>query len=129
MRCVSTPGHTDGVMSFFFDVSDGERTLRAGMHGGVGLNTLTAEFLTQNGLPFENRDKYFASLEKLSVEKVDIPLGNHVGQNNTEGKIAQLETATQNPFIDPTEWQAFLKSCRKKLEKLIASEAAEKKEN
>lgn len=39
--CLSTPGHTEGTMSFFFDVFSENRVLRAGMHGGVGTNTLT----------------------------------------------------------------------------------------
>ena len=129
VTCVSTPGHTDGVMSFFFDVTDGTRTYRAGMHGGVGLNTLNAEFLKKNNMPFENRDKYFASLERLKKEKVDIFIGNHVGNNDTEGKIARIGTSEQNPFIDPSEWGRFLERCRKNLEDLIASEAAQNKEN
>lgn len=122
VKCVHTPGHTDGVISFFFDVTDGERTLRAGMHGGVGLNTLNKEFLTKANLPFENRDKYFASLEKLKSEHVDIFIGNHVGNNDTEGKLARAETSEENPFIDPEEWGRFLEKCRIKLEELIESE-------
>ena len=35
VRCVHTPGHTPGVMSFFFDVTDGETTYTAGMFGGA----------------------------------------------------------------------------------------------
>ena len=122
IRCVSSPGHTDGVMSFFFDVTDGERTLRAGMHGGVGLVSLTKEFLARNALPFENRDKYFASLEKLKDEHVDIVLGNHVGQNDTVGKLKKAEEGGENPFIDPTEWGRFLEKCRIGLVELIESE-------
>ncbi len=125
VRCVSSPGHTDGVMSFFFDVTDGEKTLRAGMHGGVGLNTLNKEFLAKWGLPFENRQKYFDSLKKLASEKVDIFIGNHVGNNDTVGKLERAETETENPFIDPEEWQRFLLSCQKKLEDLIEKENSE----
>ena len=125
VTCVSTPGHTDGVMSFFFDVSDGTRTLRAGMHGGVGLNTLSAEFLTRNALPFENRDKYFASLERLKQEHVDIFIGNHVGNNDTEGKLARVHAGEADAFIDPTEWPRFLERCRERLLALIEQEKAE----
>ncbi|MBO5060483.1 MAG: hypothetical protein J6C82_06200 [Clostridia bacterium] len=122
IKCVSTPGHTDGTMSFFFDVTDGENTYRAGMHGGVGINTLTAEFIAQNGLSFESRKKYFDSLEKVKNEKVDIFIGNHVGNNDTEGKLKRAETASENPFINPDEWKEFLESCRRRLDKLIESE-------
>ena len=122
IRFVSTPGHTDGTMSMFFDVTDGVRTLRAGMHGGVGLNTLSREYLTRTGEPFDHRDKYFASLEKLKREKVDIFIGNHVGNNDTVGKLAKVKTESENPFINPEEWGLFLEKCKKKLEELIASE-------
>ena len=122
IRFVSTPGHTNGTMSMFFDVTDGTRTLRAGMHGGVGLNTLSREYLSRTGEPFDNRNKYFASLEKLKSEKVDIFIGNHVGNNDTEGKLARARCETENPFIDPEEWGIFLEKCRKKLEELIVSE-------
>lgn len=122
VKCVASPGHTDGTMSFFFDVTDGEKTYRAGMHGGVGLNTLSAEFLTKNGLPFENRQKYFDSLKRLELEHVDIFIGNHVGNNDTEGKLRMAETESANPFIDPSAWGRFLNKCRVQLEKLIESE-------
>ena len=112
VKCVATPGHTDGVMSFFFNVTDGERVLRAGMHGGVGLNTLNSEFLIKNHLPFENRQMYFDSLEKVKDEHVDIFIGNHVGNNDTEGKLKRAETESENPFINPDEWGIFLANCR-----------------
>ncbi|MBQ9777404.1 MAG: MBL fold metallo-hydrolase [Clostridia bacterium] len=122
IRFVSTPGHTDGTMSMFFDVTDGERTLRAGMHGGVGLNTLSREYLTKAGEPFDHRDKYFASLERLKSEKVDIFIGNHVGNNDTEGKLARVHKGETDAFIDPEEWGRFLEKCRANLEKLISDE-------
>ena len=124
VRCVSSPGHTDGVMSFFFDITDGTRTLRAGMHGGVGLNTLNRDFLTRNALPFENREKYFATLAKLEREHVDVFIGNHVGNNDTVGKLNAMAADGQNPFVDPSAWGAFLAQCRTNLETLIREEAA-----
>ena len=62
--CLSTPGHTDGTMSFFFDVTDGKRRYRAGMFGGAGTNTLTGEFLSAHSLPHSNRDLFFASIDR-----------------------------------------------------------------
>ena len=43
--CLSTPGHTDGTMSFFFNTTDGKDTYLAGMHGGVGINTLRGKYM------------------------------------------------------------------------------------
>lgn len=118
-----TPGHTPGTISFFFNVTDGTRTLRAGMHGGVGLNTLNSEYLIKAGEPFTRRDQYFASLEKLRAEHVDIHVGNHVGNNDTIGKLKALEEgAAENPFIDESAWGRFLDKCRDKLIALIESE-------
>lgn len=122
IKCISTPGHTDGTMSFFFDVTDGNKTYRAGMHGGVGLNTLKSEFLIAHDLPFENRQKYLDGLDKAEKESVDIFIGNHVGNNNTIGKLQQAEEGVENPFLDPTEWKTFLQKCRAGLLDLIEQE-------
>ena len=116
--CLSTPGHTDGTMSFFFDVSDGERIFRAGMHGGVGLNTLSNEFLKSHCLPLSNQDKYINSIEKVKAERVEIFLGNHVGNNDTEGKLCRVAKGEKDAFLAPDEWQRFLDSKIIELNKL-----------
>ena len=123
--CLETPGHTEGTISFFFNVTDGEKTYRAGMFGGAGLNTLHREFMLENGIPFEMRDKYFASLKKIRTEKVEIFLGNHLGNNRTEEKLALLGKCDENPFVKNSqeEWVDFLDKKRRELENLIASEA------
>ena len=120
--CLSTPGHTDGTMSFFFDVSDGERIFRAGMHGGVGLNTLSNEFLQSHGLPLSNRDKYISSIEKVKTQQVEIFLGNHVGNNDTEGKLRRVAKGEKDAFFAPDEWQRFLDAKIMELNKLKNSD-------
>ena len=40
-------------------------------------------------------------------EKVEIFIGNHVGNNDTVGKGARI-TETENPFIDTEAWKIFL---------------------
>lgn len=122
IRCLSTPGHTEGTMSFFFDATDGIRTLRAGMHGGLGLNTLTKEYLEEHHLPLSNRDRYLAGLERAKKEPVELFLGNHVGNNDTEGKLQMLKTAKENPFIDADAFTACLDQCRNQLMNLIKKE-------
>lgn len=115
IRCVSTPGHTDGTMSFFFDVTDGEKTIRAGMFGGAGCNTLQRDFIEKNNLSFDCRQKYIDSVDKIIGERVDLFMGNHLGNNNTEEKLAILETSEENPFLKNSqgEWTAFLEARRK----------------
>ncbi|MGN0871564.1 MAG: MBL fold metallo-hydrolase [Victivallales bacterium] len=122
IRCLSTPGHTPGTFSFFFDVQEDGHTCRAGMHGGVGINSMGRNFLDAYGLSYECRSRFFAGLERLKKEPVDIPLGNHVGCNDTLGKAARLRKGKENPFIAPQEWPMFLDQCRDRLWDLIRSE-------
>ena len=80
ITAVATPGHTPGAMSYFFDVTDGERIFRAGLHGGMGLNTLVREFLDKYNLPYSLREDFKKSMLRLNEENVDIFLGNHMQQ-------------------------------------------------
>jgi metallo-beta-lactamase class B len=105
--CKDAPGHTPGTKAFFFNVTDGEKTLRAAMHGGVGLNSMSREFLESYGLSTDTREKFVPAIENLMNEEVDILLGNHVANNDTVGKGSKI-TDTFNPFIDNTAWKRFL---------------------
>lgn len=124
--CIATPGHTPGCMSFFFDVTDGERTFRAGMHGGVGINSMRGDFLRKYGLSFGCREEFIKGLRRVRNERAELFLGNHVGNNDTEGKLAKLRlrNTSTNPFIDEScgEWQRFIDSCENKLYEMIESE-------
>lgn len=122
--CLSTPGHTDGTMSFFFNVSDKEKTYLAGMHGGVGSNTLTREFLQKHSLPLSNRDKFLKGLERVKEKKVEIFLGNHVANNSTEEKLSRVEAGEKDAFYGPEEWQWFLEQTKNKIKSLIEKENA-----
>ncbi|WP_417170992.1 MBL fold metallo-hydrolase [Victivallis sp.] len=120
--CLATPGHTPGTMSFFFDTEENGVRYRAGMHGGVGVNSMTAEFLNRYHLPFDCREKFFAGLERLKREHVDVPLGNHVHCNDTLGKAARIGSGAGNPFIAPGEWIPFLETCAERLQRQIEAE-------
>ena len=121
IRCVSTPGHTPGTTSFFFDVEENGRKLRAGMHGGVGMNSLSATFLKEANLPLTLQQDFLDGLERLRKEHVDIFIGNHVKNNDTVGKGAALKlTRENNPFIDENAWPIFLDQCRQKMLDCIA---------
>jgi len=109
IRCVSTPGHSPGTTTFFFDVKEGESTYHVGYFGGVGFLTLYKDFLKKYNLPFELRDQFTDSIAKVKGEKVDIVLGNHPSQNGTiEKRQYMLDNPGTNPFIDPLEWDDFL---------------------
>ena len=109
IRIVSTPGHSDGVISFFVTVEENGVPLIAGMHGGAGMNTMCRPFIEQ----YHNehcRDAFVTGIARVYEEPVDITLGNHTGQNNTlEKQQYRLEhPEAANPFIDSGEWKSYL---------------------
>ena len=122
-KAVATPGHTDGVRSFFFDVTDGTRVLRAGLFGGAGVNTMTSDFIAR----YHNsqcRRQFPESLEKIRNEKVDITLGNHAAQNHTLEKYEKMKRQKDgdNPFIDSGEWQEFIRSAGANFQRMLLAE-------
>ena len=118
VRCVATPGHTEGTFSYFFTL-DGKRM---GLHGGAGLNTLVGAYLDKMGLPYGLRIDYLDSMDKLKKEPIDVFLGNHLGQNDTAGKYERLMAGDADAFVDPEGWIAFLDGCKKRLEDLMEKE-------
>ena len=121
IKCVLTPGHTAGVMSFFFDVTDGERTLRAGYMGGAGFLTIYKDHCREYGLPMDLCDQLGKSIQKIWDEKVDITIGNHPNQNCTlEKRQWMLDHPGENPFIDSNSWRSFLADLEEKRKKFKA---------
>ena len=124
ITCIATPGHTPGAMSFFFDVTDGNETFRAGLHGGMGTNTLEAEFLKKYALPFSLRDDFRNSMLRINEEKVDIFLGNHMQHNHTLKKREKLVLGDKYAFVNPDEWLRYNLWCIANLNTMISREEA-----
>ncbi len=124
IRAIATPGHSDGVFSFFFDVEENGHTLKAGLFGGAGLNTLCKSFVTQYGRDHARED-FEHSLAKVRAERVDITLGNHATQNNTwEKRTRQLaDPAAPNPFVDAGEWRRQIDRFRADYDRMLADES------
>lgn len=122
IRCMLTPGHTAGTLSFFFEVQDGESTYTAAMHGGVGTNSMEKAFLDKYGLSTDCREIFRRDLHRLAKMHVDIVLGNHPDQSDTEGKLQRILSGEKNACIDPDEWPAFLKHCETRLDNMLAQE-------
>ena len=129
MRCVSIPGHTPGAMAFFFDVTEGGRTYRAGLFGGAGLFTVSKEALEHFGEPMSLQQDMLDSLEKVRGERVEIHLGNHPAHNATFAKRARMLAGEKDAFIDPESWGRFLDQTREKFLKMFAEEAAKEKQD
>lgn len=115
IKCVLTPGHTVGVMTFFLDVTDGETVHRVGYMGGAGFFTIYREHCRDFGLPEDLCLRLGQSIQKVWDEPVDITLGNHPSQNCTlEKRQWMLEHPGENPFVDPNGWHAFLRTLEEK---------------
>lgn len=127
IRAVATPGHTAGAMSYFFDITDGKRVLRAGLHGGAGFNSVSADYLTRHGLPFSLQADYVASMRRLMRERVDVFLGNHVEQNKMPKKYLALCSGDPDAFVNAGEWVHFLEKCVEGFEAMVKEEATAKK--
>jgi len=109
ITCILAPGHTYGTMAFFFDVSDGEKTLRAGYYGGTGVLTMYDQYCLDYGMPVGKVSAMKRTIQRLLQEHVDITLGNHPSQNCTlEKRQRMLDCPGENPFLDPKSWSAFL---------------------
>ncbi len=121
IRCVLTPGHTDGVLSFFVNIEDGDKSIIAAMHGGIGMNSMGAKFLKNYNLSFDCRIKFREGLHRLAKEHVDLVMGNHPGQSNTEEKLAKILSG-EKLVLDPAEWQCFLRKAERTLDEFLAKE-------
>ena len=119
IRCVLTPGHTEGVMSFFFDTTYRSNTYTVGLFGGAGTNALTLPYILKNGYTEDLPLKMLESIELLRKEKVDIHLGNHPANNRTLEKREKQVKDGGNPFIDESSWIEFLDSLESEVRTII----------
>lgn len=123
IRCVLTPGHTLGTMSFFFDVTDNGNTYLAGLFGGAGVSAMKLPSMLHYELPLDMPQRMLASLELIKDEPVAIHLGNHPHNNNTLKRRERQLKEGGNPFIKTTSWQSFLTTIQQKTQKIIEENA------
>lgn len=119
------PGHSDGVISLFFEADGPEGTKRFGYYGGFGFNTLQRDYLIEIGDPeLKTRQIYLESLHKVRDQKVDIMLGNHCINNDTLGRRRkQIENPDgPNPFVDDRQWGTYLDMKRDDLIRMMEEE-------
>lgn len=118
IRCVAAPGHTAGTLALLVTLPDGTV---AAMHGGVGLNSMARDFLNAYGLSLDCREQFRQGLHRLGKEHVDLLLGNHPGQSDTEGKRARLAAGADN-VLDAEEWGRFLVANENRLDEMLQKE-------
>ena len=129
IRCVLTPGHALGVMSFFFEVTENGEKHLAGLMGGAGTGAITLDYMMTLGLPLDMPQRMLASLDKLEQEPVTIHLGNHPGNNQTLQKRARQLEEGGNPFVDAGSWKQFLEGMRTSTLKIIAGNEKKQQEH
>ena len=112
---IETPGHTPGVMTFFFDAEENGVKKRAGLLGGVGLSATRDYFLAHFDLPGDTPERMIRKAEELKKEHVDIHLGNHPADNGIIEKRERQLKEGGNPFVDETEWERFLSNLQEKI--------------
>lgn len=122
IRAVATPGHTPGAMSYLFNVTDGVNSYIAGLHGGIGINTMCREFLDKYNLSYECREQFINAMDRVKAEKVDIFLGNHMGHNHTPEKYEMLCKGNKKAFINQKEWAEFAEWSKQNLLKMMSEE-------
>lgn len=124
IRFRMVPGHTEGCIACFFDVTDQKERKRVGYYGGFGFNTLTREYLEEVGDPeCHMREIYLESLQKVRDEKVDIFMPNHT--NNVgllEKRQYMLDHPGENPFVDSAQWSNYLDMMYEKMQELMKND-------
>ena len=123
IRCVLTPGHTLGTMSFFFNVTDNGKTYLAGEFGGAGVAALRIQYALHYELPLDMAQRMIASLDKVKDEPVAVQMGNHPYNSHTLEKRERQLKEGGNPFVDESSWKEFVADIREKSMKIIKENA------
>ena len=124
VRCVLTPGHTHGTMTYFFDAADESgKALHVAYMGGCGMLTVYKKYCERMGLPENKLEKMGESIRRVYDEPVDIVIGNHPSQNCTiEKREWMLSHPGENPFINKESWHIFLDALEKNRLDLLNSD-------
>mgnify|MGYP001576302457 CR=1 FL=1 len=104
LKLYVTPGHTPGVTSLEFPVSDQGRKYKAFMFGGIGLNTVNGVKAVQ---------QYIDSVRRvMTIPDVQVSLSNHP---NARG-LQDLRDKKLDPEGFRTSMRLLLANAEKKLE-------------
>ena len=122
ITALATPGHTDGAMSYFFDVEEDGEVSRVALLGGMGINTMCREFLDKYNLSYDCRTKFQNAMDRLAQEKVDIFLGNHMQHNHTAEKYKKVTAGDRRACIDPEEWGNYCRWAKQNLLNMMEME-------
>ena len=112
-----TPGHTAGVVSLGFQVTDGAREHEAFVLGGLGLNTV-------NGV--ERTRQYIASVGRvLALPGIEVNLTNHPNGGRIferRDRLAVRGPGDPHPFVDAEGFRVYLESLLSGAERKLVEE-------
>lgn len=127
--CLLTPGHTSGVISFFFHMDVNGEDVLCGMFGGAGINQMGYDFMIRHQVQFHVRQQYAKSLERMKKMPVEMLVGNHVGNDRTNVLIEEWAKENfapeKNPFVHNGRWLEFLEEFTDKFHQKMDGEARE----
>lgn len=123
IHAMHTPGHTEGTMSYFFRIEGDNRGLIAATHGGIGINTMSREYLRKYGLPFSLRDDFLRGLSRLRELHVDVLIPNHQDQWNTTERYQRKIAGDLDSFVDDNAWLAYLNMAERRMREMLREES------
>jgi metallo-beta-lactamase class B len=101
-----TPGHTRGCTTWAWKVADGGQTYNVVVIGSPNVNP--GYVLTNNPEYPEIANDYKQTFAVLKALPCDIFLGAHGAYYGMDVKYEKIKKATQNPFIDPDGYKAYV---------------------
>lgn len=108
VRTEHSPGHTPGTTSLFIEDRDEDgRVYVVGLHGGVGLGTVSDWYFEKTGQPVSLRDDYMKGLVRMRNHKVDIAVASHPNHIRMLEKVGE-DRMDFSPFYDPSAWGDFI---------------------
>ena len=120
IKTMLTAGHTPGTTSFFFEDrgSDG-KVYKLGLHGGLGLNTLTANSPEDVPRVAAARKTYRSNIKTLKGFRVDVACSNHPAMAHLCERAA---VGAREALTDTEEWNNMLDHYLSLLDSMEASE-------
>lgn len=108
ISCLHTPGHSAGAVTYFFDLEEGGRRIRAALCGVNGNIPLHPGRLLKYGIPLSAGDQYLASIDTLLDADVDLTLDTHPRPHG----IVERHLAGIRDHADREAWNRNLQDYR-----------------
>lgn len=105
------PGHTVGTTAFFFDDTEEEtgKTYHVGLHGGIGISSMSAKRLAEFNLPVSLRRRFMDDLLELKKLDIDICLPGYSTQIGLVKMMEEMkDDMDYSVFVDKTIWPELM---------------------